>query len=110
MVSCLQTETWLGGLGNFHKVCGGCHSLAEDFCQLSLNALAGTDRGEAMKLRALVENQVILILIDSGSSHSFVSSSFLKKVGLKAQPTEARQVKLANGEVLITDYWIPNMS
>lgn len=48
-------------------------SLAADFCQLSLNAIVGTDGGEALKLRALVQNKVMLILVDSGSTHSFVS-------------------------------------
>jgi hypothetical protein len=52
-------------------------ALVDEFCSLSLNAIAGTDQGEAMKVRAMVNNKVILILIDSGSSHSFVSDSFL---------------------------------
>jgi hypothetical protein len=52
-------------------------ALADEFYSLSLNAIAGTDQGEAMKVRAMVNNKVILILIDSGSSHSFVSDSFL---------------------------------
>jgi hypothetical protein len=56
-------------------------SIASDFGQLSLNALAGTDVGEAMKIKALVHNKVMLTLIDSGSSHSFVSSAFLHKIG-----------------------------
>lgn len=51
--------------------------LTEDFCHLSLNALAGTDKGEAMRLRALVGNKVMLVLVDSDSSHNFVSQSFL---------------------------------
>ena len=52
-------------------------ALAEEFCTLSLNALAGTEHGYAMKLRSLVKNKVFLLLVDSGSSHSFVSSTFL---------------------------------
>ncbi|KAJ1276202.1 hypothetical protein BS78_05G196300 [Paspalum vaginatum] len=55
-------------------------TLAEEFCTLSLNALAGTDTGSCMKLRALVNNKVMLILVDSGSSHSFVSTQFLNQV------------------------------
>lgn len=52
-------------------------ALAAEFCTLSLNAVTGTDTGDSMKLRALVQNKVMLILVDSGSSHSFVSSAFL---------------------------------
>lgn len=85
-------------------------SLTSEFCQLSLNALAGTDQGDAMKIRALVKNQVMLTLIDTGNSHSFVSSAFLERVGIKPVPTTPKQVKLANGEVLISDQWVPNMT
>jgi len=61
--------------------------IAADFGQLSLNALAGTDVGEAMKIKALVHNKVMLTLIDSGSSHSFISSAFVHKLGLPTIPT-----------------------
>jgi hypothetical protein len=53
-------------------------TLASDFCQLSLNALSRAEQGDAMKLRALVHNKVMLSLIDSGSSHSFISSAFVE--------------------------------
>ncbi|WVZ52980.1 hypothetical protein U9M48_003975 [Paspalum notatum var. saurae] len=46
-------------------------SLAAEFGTLYLNAVAGTETGCCFKLRALVNNKVMLILVDSGSSHSF---------------------------------------
>jgi hypothetical protein len=49
-------------------------ALAEDLCNLSLNAISGTDSCECIKIKSLVQNKVMLILIDSGSSHSFVNS------------------------------------
>jgi hypothetical protein len=52
-------------------------AITENFGQLSLNALAGTDVGEAMKIRALVNNKIMLILVDSGCLHSFVNQAFL---------------------------------
>ena len=51
-------------------------ALSQDFGQLSLNALAGTSQGQAMRVRALVKNKVMLLLVDSGNSHSFINSSF----------------------------------
>ena len=84
-------------------------SLASEFCQLSLNALAGTAHGDAMQIQALVQNKTMLTLIDTGSSHSFVSAAFLDTVGIKPVPTVPRQVKLANGQVLQSDLWVPNM-
>lgn len=85
-------------------------ALAAYFCQLSLNAIAGTEYGEAMKIRALVNNKVMLILLDNGSSHSFLSSTFLSKVGITALPTATKQVRLANGDTLLSDHWVPKLS
>jgi len=84
-------------------------SLTTEFCQLSLNALAGTEEGAAMKLRSLVHNKVMLTLVDSGSTHSFVSSQFLQQVGITPLPTVPTSVKLANGQVLVSDKWVPQM-
>lgn len=57
-------------------------SLATKFGTLSLNAIAGTEVGEAFRLSALVKKKVMLLLVDSGSSHSFVSTTFLSSVGI----------------------------
>lgn len=51
----------------------------------------------------------MLILVDSGSSHSFVSSSFLFKVGIKPQPTSLRQVRVANGQILHSASYVPEL-
>jgi hypothetical protein len=83
--------------------------LTEDFCNLSLNAVSGTDTGDCMKVRALVNSKVMLILVDSGSSHSFVSKSFLEDLHIKPLPTQPRKVKLANGGIMVTDMWVPKM-
>ena len=84
-------------------------ALTDEFCQLSLNALAGTDSGQAMRIVASVRNKVMLVLVDSGSSHSFVSSQFVQAVGLSTVPVVAKQVKLANGTTLITDKMVPTL-
>jgi len=84
-------------------------ALNDEFCQLSLNALAGTDVGQAMRIVAMVRNKVMLILIDSGSSHSFVSSTFIQQVGWPTTPTVSKQVKMANGDTLITDQMVPKL-
>ena len=84
-------------------------SLQEEFEQLSLNALAGTASGEVMRLRATVKNKVMLILLDSGSSHSFVNSSFLSIVGITPVPVSSKKVKLANGQILVSAAMAPDM-
>jgi hypothetical protein len=46
------------------------------------------------------KNQIMLILVDSGSSSSFVSSRFVERVGLKVVPCVSAQVRVANGNIL----------
>jgi hypothetical protein len=52
-------------------------TLTEEMGQLSLNAIVGTESRDVMCIRALVKKKVMLILIYSGSSHSFISESFI---------------------------------
>lgn len=65
-------------------------TLAEKFGTLSLNAIVGTEIGEAFKLMALVKNKLMLMFVDSGSSHSFISSDFLSIVGLQSKATKSK--------------------
>jgi hypothetical protein len=82
-------------------------ALTGEMDQLSLNALAGTEVGDSMRIRALVHNKVMLILVDSGSSHSFVSQSFVLQAGLHTTDVIPMKVKVANGETILSDQYIP---
>lgn len=84
--------------------------LASEMCQLSLNAIAGTESKDSMRIRALVQNKVMLILVDSGSSHSFISSSFLRIVGIQSISRKPAQVKVANGNLMISDQVVQKWS
>jgi hypothetical protein len=83
-------------------------ALAENFCQLSLNALSGTDSGSCLKLKAKVKHKSMLILVDSGSSHNFVSENFLHATDISPVPAPARKVKVANGTILTSDRMVPD--
>lgn len=50
----------------------------------------------------------MLILVDSGRSHSFVSSS-LHTCGLVPTPLSHITVKVANGEILVSDQQISQL-
>lgn len=89
--------------------------LAQEMGHLSLNAISGTDEGEEIKIRALVNNKVMQVLIDSGSSHSFVNPSFLELANVKATVCSPVLVKVANGESMVSahkvsklNWWVPN--
>lgn len=51
----------------------------------------------------------MLILIDSGSSHSFVSKQFTEIAKLPTVPIPPKRVKLANGEWLSTSSMVKNL-
>jgi hypothetical protein len=75
------------------------HMMQED-CYLSLHALSGKPQHKAIQLRALVQNQVLIILVDSCSSHTFLNSSLAHKLQLTATPLSHMVVEVANGVVL----------
>jgi hypothetical protein len=77
-------------------------TLAEELLYLSINAINGTETAEFIKIRSLVKNKVMLILMDSGSSHSFVSANFVANAGLPTIPTTPIKVKLPNGQILLS--------
>lgn len=52
---------------------------------MSLRVNASSDAPSTMRLRALVGNQVMLLLVDSGSTHSFVNKSFVDRIGATTQ-------------------------
>lgn len=82
------------------------NALSTEFCQLSFNAVSG----ESMKIRALVKDQVMPTLIDSGSHHNFVSEEFLHRVGITHLPATPKHVRVANGEVMMLDKCVPQLS
>ncbi|KAK1694297.1 hypothetical protein QYE76_010994 [Lolium multiflorum] len=65
---------------------------------LSLHALTGTENPDTVRLRALVQNQVLLILVDTGSSHSFLSSRFAERIDCELTDIPAVSVRVANDE------------
>lgn len=76
-------------------VVGGEDEEEEDV-HLSLNALSGADHPHTLRVRALVGNQVMLMLIDSGSSHSFVNAELVERIGYTPKAIDTMVVKVAN--------------
>lgn len=59
-----------------------------------------------MRVRALVNNQVMLILIDSGISHSFCNAKFLERVNIVPTNTISVQVQVANSDKMVTSSFV----
>ena len=72
-------------------------------CMLSAHALSGTETASTIRLTAQVGDQVMLLLLDSGSTHSFINKNFADSMGLSTVPIPAVPVKVANGQILNYD-------
>jgi hypothetical protein len=77
---------------------------------LSVHALSGSKAPDTIRNRALVDNQVMLILVDSGSSHSFINSAFLHRINCPTTKISEATVNVANGETLICDTLVPELT
>jgi hypothetical protein len=75
---------------------------------LSLNALSGQPRNKAIQLRALVKNQSLVILVDSGSSHTFLNARISDKLQVRATTIPSLSVRVINDEMLRCDAEVKN--
>jgi hypothetical protein len=77
---------------------------------LSAQALTGIESPACLRLPARVQDQAMLLLLDSGSSHSFVSSSLVDRLQLDTKPISPVPVKVANGQFIIYDRIVPQLA
>lgn len=77
---------------------------------LSIHAMAGSEGAETLRLRAMVGNQVFIILVDSGSSSSFIHSHLLTKTECEVQTVPSIAVKVANCEYLYSTQMVPEFT
>jgi hypothetical protein len=85
-------------------------TLQEQFCQLSLNAISSKDHMHCIKLKTKLQDKVMLVLVDSGSSHNFISSAFVKLANLPTTAIPPRQVQLANTNSITAAELVPQMN
>lgn len=77
---------------------------------LSLNAVSGSDNEGTIRIRALVQNQVMLLLVDSGSSHTFINEKFVQRLQCPRTSIPPVSVKVASGDILTCDQMVPQLS
>jgi predicted aspartyl protease len=77
---------------------------------LSLHAISGRPLQKSIQLRALVQNQTLIILVDSGSSHTFLNSVVAQKLEVEATPIAPLSVRVVNGNILSCNYEVKDFS
>jgi hypothetical protein len=81
--------------------------VVKGLCNMSVHAVSGTKGVESIKLRALVKNQVFLLLVDSRSFAKFINSSFVQQVGMTTISCSSVKVKVTNGAKLVSQLVVP---
>ena len=68
--------------------------------EISLNALIGRQSCSTIRITGQIRGQQVLILIDSGSTHNFLSMGVVKRVGISIDCLEPLNVQMENGEIV----------
>ncbi|GAV63614.1 gag-asp_proteas domain-containing protein [Cephalotus follicularis] len=68
--------------------------------QVSLHALTGSIGQDTMQVVAVVGRKHLQVLIDSGSTHNFLTDDIVQKLGLPLVDIPMVSVRIANGEQL----------
>ncbi|KAH9763048.1 hypothetical protein KPL70_001041 [Citrus sinensis] len=68
--------------------------------EISLHALTGWTSPQTMRVTATIGSQHVMVLIDSGSTHNFLSERVARLIRLPVIPTKSFAVRVANGERL----------
>lgn len=68
--------------------------------EISLHALTGWSSSRTMRVMAKIGPYEVVVLIDSGSTHNFISEKVANLLQLPVVPTKPFNVKVANGNPL----------
>ncbi|XP_073355673.1 uncharacterized protein [Aegilops tauschii subsp. strangulata] len=82
----------------------------ENLCTLSWQAEDGTSAPGVLQLQAWVQGHEVLLLVDSGSSTSFVDSSFASKLSGTTLLARPCRVRVADGATIPCTHYIPDCS
>jgi hypothetical protein len=77
-----------------------CHDADQLFLTLSTAAVAGTATNHTMCLDGAIQNHPVKILVDSGSSHTFISEQLAANLSGIVPVSSPLSVQVANGQKL----------
>ncbi|KAL4187831.1 hypothetical protein AMTRI_Chr09g40750 [Amborella trichopoda] len=95
---CYEEEDDYDKLGLEEDVLDEFHELPE----ISLHAIYGLRVPETMRVKGSLGHIAVMVLIDSGGTHNFMSEMLAKKVGMQPTNGSRFEVMVASGEKLPT--------
>ncbi|KAJ9540003.1 hypothetical protein OSB04_026509 [Centaurea solstitialis] len=66
--------------------------------EIHLNSVVGLTNPKTMKMEGVINEQRVVILIDSGATHNFISTEIVEKKGIKVEKTSEYMITLGLGE------------
>jgi hypothetical protein len=72
----------------------------DNLAEISLHALFGKANPTTMKLQGTLLDTEILILVDSGSTHNFISDNLVRELKLTSQFVTPFGVQIGNGDII----------
>uniref|UniRef100_A0A453QMI9 Retrotransposon gag domain-containing protein n=1 Tax=Aegilops tauschii subsp. strangulata TaxID=200361 RepID=A0A453QMI9_AEGTS len=83
------------------------NSEEEDLCLLSTAATSGTESPRAFRMLGTLQGKSLLMLVDSGSSHSFINSEIAKDWPEVQAMSKPLRVRVADGAVTVCNTEVP---
>ncbi|KAF5471876.1 hypothetical protein F2P56_008640 [Juglans regia] len=77
--------------------------------EISLSEISGMPSANTMRLLGIIGQKEVEILIDSGSTHSFIDSSIALKTKLRVDTIKGMSVKIANGDMVHSEGYCSNV-
>ena len=65
--------------------------------ELHIHSTVGITRPSTMKLQGTLNGNSLIILIDRGANHNFISADWVTRLGMTVLPTKEFKVKLGDG-------------
>ncbi|XP_026459249.1 uncharacterized protein LOC113359896 [Papaver somniferum] len=73
-------------------------SLVESNMEISLHALTGTMSVDTIRIPGLLKHRVVTVLVDTGSTHSFIDSALVNQLSVKFNPQHTWDCDIVLGE------------
>ncbi|KAI0496574.1 hypothetical protein KFK09_022894 [Dendrobium nobile] len=70
-----------------------------DVAEVSLNSVVGFTPSHTMKVKGEIADHEVVVLIDSGATHNFISTQGVNQLGVKLVDTECYGVMMGTGKV-----------
>lgn len=68
--------------------------------EVSLNSVIGLSSSKTMKLKGNILGSKVIVMIDPGATHNFISIALVEKLGIPVLNTKEFGVSLGNGEAV----------